>query len=495
MARAVKKGAAMRSRHPSIVVLTALAASALSSATASSALAQKRPAAQPVPTVPAAPTAPNAPTPPVTDSTDELIAHLRVPGGLTADGAAARASKVSPRNAEGQAGTQAAEAQASLARLGWVPRVRATAQYSRLSHVDESPEAASFGITSLRNQYTNSASIEVPLSDYLLRTPHQVASAAHGARSARYSERATLLQVEADARVAYFEWVRARLQVVTARQGLALVDESLATTAKQVQAGTASRADLLRLESRRADAELTLRRATDASAFNEDRLRTLIGATDGEPLAVGDDIASVDARALAEVRAAPPASRWRSAAGQRPEIQALREAERSARSDAKAAIADYLPRLSAFGEVAYDNPNARAFPQEDEFSSSWTAGLQLSWDFNAALGAPRTREAAFARAGARRAQAAQQAEQVRADVLAARQAVDQAEVAISVGERGLAAAEESHRVRRALQGAGRATAVEVIDSETELTRARVALVDARIDLHVALVRWRLAVGH
>jgi outer membrane protein TolC len=63
-----------------------------------------------------------------------------------------------------------------------------------------------------------------------------------------------------------------------------------------------------------------------------------------------------------------------------------------------------------------------------------------------------------------------------------------------VGERGLAAAEESYRVRRALQGAGRATAVEVIDAETELTRARVDLIDARIDLHVALVRWRLAAG-
>ncbi|HKE13536.1 MAG TPA: TolC family protein [Kofleriaceae bacterium] len=478
----------MNSRLPRITLFAALAAGALSGASASSAQAQshKKSAAQPPPAAPA------APTPQGAGSTDELIAHLRVPGGLTSEGAAARARGVSPRNAEGRANTEAAEAQASQAKLGWVPRVRATAQYARLSDVDQ-PDLG-FPVTTLRNQYSNSASIEVPLSDYALRVPNQIASARHGAESARHSERATTLQVEADARVAYFEWVRARLQVVTAQQGLALVDESLATTATQVQAGTASRADLLRLESRRADAELTLRRATDAAAFNEDRLRTLIGATDGETLAVGDDITQVDPAALAEVHASEPAVRWRGAAGDRAEIKALREAELSAESDAKTAIADYLPRLSAFGEVAYDNPNSRVFPPEDKFTSSWTAGLQLTWDLNTALAAPTTREQAFARARARQAQAGQQAEQVRADVLAARQAVDQAQVAIQVGERGLAAAEESHRVRRALQGAGRATAVEVIDSETELTRARVTLVDARIDLHVALVRWRLAVG-
>ncbi len=490
----------MMRRSHRILFFAAIAAATFAGTMASSAHGQprpgsrpaSRPAAQPAP---AGQPAPSQPAAPGTDSTSELIAGLRVEGGLTADAAAARARRVSPRNAEGRANSQAAEALHDRSKIGWIPRVRASAQYARLSKVNPPPEAEQFGIEFFRNQYTNRAQVEVPLSDYVMRTPHQVASARHGAESARQSERATRREVEADARIAYYEWVRARLQVITAERGLALVDESLNTTASQVRAGTASRADLLRLESRHADAELTLRRASDAAARSEDRLRTIIGATDGEPLAVGEDIATIDPAALSQVRAASPSSLWRTAAGRRPETLALRAAERSAESDAKAARADLFPRLSAFGEVAYDNPNARAFPQEDEFSTSWTVGLELSWDFNLALGAPRAADEARARARARRAQVAQQAELVRDEVLAARQAVDQAEVAISVGERGLAAAEEGYRVRRALQGAGRATAVEVIDSETELTRARVALIDARIDLHVALVRWRLAVAN
>jgi outer membrane protein TolC len=431
---------------------------------------------------------------PAADSTAELIAGLRVEGGLTADAAAARAGKVSPRSAESQADTTAADARVGLARLGWIPRMRLSAQYARLSKVDTPDLGPGLEIQSLRNQWTNRAQIEVPLSDYLLRTPHQVASARHGADSARHSERATLLSVQSDARIAYYEWVRARLQTVTAERGLALVDESLATTRAQVEAGTANRADLLRLESRRADAELTLRRASDAAIFREDRLRTLIGAPNGEQIAVGEDLARVSADALAEVRKTSPGELWPSAARGRPEVRALRSAEQSALEEAKAARADLFPRLSAFGEFAYDNPSSRVFPAEDEFTSTWIAGIELTWDVNAALAAPKSGAEARARAAARKAQANQQIELVRADVLAARQEVDQAEVAIEVGERGLAAAEESYRVRRALQGAGRATAVEVIDAETELTRARVALVDARIDLHVALVRWRLAVG-
>jgi outer membrane protein len=175
-------------------------------------------------------------------------------------------------------------------------------------------------------------------------------------------------------------------------------------------------------------------------------------------------------------------------------VRARTAAGRSADEAARAARADLFPRLSAFGEIAHDNPSARVLPQEEEFTTTWMAGLQLSWDFNLALGAPKQRDEAAARARARRAQAAQQSERVRAEILAARQQVNQAEAAIEVGQRGLASAEEGYRVRRALLGAGRATAVEVIDAETELTRARVALVDAHIDLHVALVRWRLAVG-
>jgi len=70
----------------------------------------------------------------------------------------------------------------------------------------------------------------------------------------------------------------------------------------------------------------------------------------------------------------------------------------------------------------------------------------------------------------------------------------EARVAEQTTARGLAAAEESYRTRRLLFQNGRATTVELLDAETELTRARLEAIGARIDGRVAEVRLAYAVG-
>jgi outer membrane protein len=63
-----------------------------------------------------------------------------------------------------------------------------------------------------------------------------------------------------------------------------------------------------------------------------------------------------------------------------------------------------------------------------------------------------------------------------------------------VTHHGLAAAEESYRVRRELYRAGRAPLVEVTDAETELTNARLQMADSHIQARIALVQLRHALG-
>jgi outer membrane protein len=60
--------------------------------------------------------------------------------------------------------------------------------------------------------------------------------------------------------------------------------------------------------------------------------------------------------------------------------------------------------------------------------------------------------------------------------------------------KGLSASEEGYRVRRELLNADRATAVELVDAETDLTRARIAAINARVDLRVAIAQLRHALG-
>jgi outer membrane protein TolC len=85
-------------------------------------------------------------------------------------------------------------------------------------------------------------------------------------------------------------------------------------------------------------------------------------------------------------------------------------------------------------------------------------------------------------------------DRIQNEVLAAAQAVDEAEVALGTTERGLVAAEESFRVRKLLFANGRATTVEVLDAETDLTQARYEAVGARIDRGVARARLARALG-
>ncbi len=78
--------------------------------------------------------------------------------------------------------------------------------------------------------------------------------------------------------------------------------------------------------------------------------------------------------------------------------------------------------------------------------------------------------------------------------MAAARAQQESAAVLATTARGLAAAEESHRVRQALFAEGRATSVELTDAETDLVRARLAAVDARIDAGLARVRLQTATG-
>ena len=59
---------------------------------------------------------------------------------------------------------------------------------------------------------------------------------------------------------------------------------------------------------------------------------------------------------------------------------------------------------------------------------------------------------------------------------------------------GLVAAEENYRVRRELYRAGKATIVEVTDAETDLTRARLDVVNSHVDVRIARVALSHALG-
>lgn len=420
----------------------------------------------------------------------EVAALLGQQGGLTADAAADRAAKTSPEVRRKLAEVAAANAQAAQASLVRVPQVSATARYTRLSDITLPEIVPGFSFPVVLNNYNFDAQVAVPISDYLLTFPSVTAAARAGADAARISERSTKVDVGSDARVAYYEWVRAKLQALVAHRLVAQVDASLTQVRALAEVQRLSRADLMRVEAQHAQAELTAAQLDNVVILREQQLRIAIGAEPSETLTIGEDVrADLEVPALTDTDAAVT-----SAGASRLDIKAL-DAGVTAKERARDALkSSRYPRLSAFAQVNYDRPNQRIFPAEEKFDFTWAAGVQLTWTLNDTLVTGPKLDQAAAEINELREDKTRLMDGVRLQIVAAQNAVTVAQKSIQVSADGLAAAEESYRVRKELLAAERATAVEIVDAETQLTQARFAAINARIDLRVALAQLQHATG-
>ncbi len=426
---------------------------------------------------------------------DPELGALYIPGGLTSDAAAGRARVASPAVARRLAELESAVIAIETAKLARVPQVSAKLAYTRLSSVEQGviPIAAgsssSLTFPQLLDSYVAQAQIVVPLSDYVLRHPGTIGAAKLGAEAARSSALASSNDAASTARRAYYEWIRARLQLVISQRQLWQVQGNLARVREVYAAGRAPRADLLRIESQEAETEQLVDRLRTGAQLREEILRLQIGARPGETLTIGEDV-----RALVAASSGSTDDLMARAIAKRPELRALRLAAEATEQRRIAERAKQLPRLSAFGTAEYSNPNQRVFPADDKFTGSWTAGLQLTWSLDEALVSRTQTRRLLADQRALAADHEAAVRDVRIAVISAQQHVDNARRAIASTAKGLEAAEEGYRVRRALLAAERVTAVELVDAETDLARARIAALDARIDLRIAIADLEHAIG-
>src|SRR6185436_7695120 len=136
------------------------------------------------------------------------------------------------------------------------------------------------------------------------------------------------------ARVAYYAWARARLQATVAERSLAQARAHLKDVNTAHESGTASKADVLRVESQVASAELLVTRAQSATKVLEDRLRTVMHDDSGRAYEVGEDLRVTPPAALER-----PESLVAEAVQKRLETRALAETASAINAQASAARA------------------------------------------------------------------------------------------------------------------------------------------------------------
>jgi outer membrane protein len=429
---------------------------------------------------------------------DKQLDAMFVAGGLTSDQAAARAGTVSPTVARRVAEVAEQTAAATTTYLQGVPQIGGKLSYTRNSFIAPfsfgimipgvDPSALAFNF--LQNFYVAEASISIPLSDYLYRYPKLVGAAKLAVQAAHTSHDAAFVSAGEDARQAYYEWLRARLQVLVAQRQVVQVKTTLEQVRAQAEVQRISRADLFRVESQEADAEQTAAQLTNIAELREEQLRVMLQLPEGQPLAIGEDIRK---------DVTPPGIQklddmMSHVAEHRLDYLAIVEGIDARDKQKDAEYSGYVPKLSAFGVADYANPNQRVFPQVDKFTGTWAVGVQATWNLNDALTANVNQERLAAQANELRADQESFLRQTRIEVLQAQQNVQLAVHDLATTATGLKSAEESYRVRKELLAAERATAVELVDAETDLTRARIASLNARIDLRVAIAQLIHALG-
>lgn len=504
----MKRNVVRRSSLPVLVVIGAVVLPASVAA---------QPAPPPPPVAPPPAIAPRAP------AVDTLaIALAPRPGGLTPAEVGKTASRTKYSVRAKQAELQAAAARVDQALVSYFPRITVAATYTRLSEVvsgslgaggivgaanlgplkvdatgavvdskGQPVGAAAFSFPSPPlNSYSFVAALSVPVSDYLLRLSQGYASASRAEKSKRFEAEAEALQAAADAKIAYFNWVRAKGQLVVAKEAVEQAKAHVDDANKAFAVGLISKTDVLRLDAQVAAAQQLEAEAGSFVAIAAEQLRVTLHLPPDRAMEIGSDVMHEPVVAPAETLAQLQDQGLQ----RRLEIRALDETILSLKEVESVARAGYFPRIDAFADAVYANPNQRFVPAQNRFDFSWDAGVRLSWTLNDTFSTIGSAAEAKARVATVTEQKGSLRDGVRIEVASAYADVMKAAPTIEAAERGVVASEENLRVRRELFKQGKTTSLDLVDSETELTRARLRRLDARVGMLVAKTRLEHATG-
>ena len=433
------------------------------------------------------------------------------PGGLTADQAAARAIESSLAVQQQQQAVAEAAARVDEAFYSFFPRISTNARYTRLSSLtppalgggslvattappgtpNPTPTVAfALSFPVFLNQASIGAGIAIPLSDYALRISKANEAASNARAAAQLNELAAKAKAQSDARIGFYNWLRTLGAVTVTEQTLADRRTHLADAKLLFAAGTVSNVDVLRAEADVTGGEQQLARARSLSRLAERSLKLLLQLPSEDRLAPGEPLTAPVQPAVGEVRTFTQRAR-----DSRPELKSIDETLKALAQQKAITRAGNYPSLYANADALLANPNPRVQPAtKQEWVPTWSAGLLLTWSPNDLLVSNQQIHGQQARIAQLESQRAQLADGLDLETTSAFEDLSQAQFAIDASTKQLGAAEEAFRVTQVLYREGRALQTTLEDVETQVTLARLSLLNAHADLHVARVKLDHATG-
>jgi outer membrane protein TolC len=406
--------------------------------------------------------------------------------------ATARSLETSHRLGELAARREGNDAFVQSVRAGGLPQLAVLGGYTRTNHVDE------FGIPqpngSVRLLYP-----DVPDNwrsrvdlQWPLYTGGRIQALTEAARAEALASARDVDAARTDLR---FEVARAYWGLVTAREGVKVVEGALrrveaylADAKARFDAGFVASNDVFAAEAQRSLQQALLIEARNLVGVSTLALARLAGLPPGTII---EPTESLDLAPSPGAEAAQLVEEARRRRDDRAAIEARRAAA-AARVDA--AGAGFKPVVSVLGGADMARPNPKIFPRADEWQGSWDLGISAAWSV---FDGGRTRAdvataAAAARAWHERLQ--DYDTQLDAEIRQRLLEAGSSRARVTAARDAVRSAAEARRVLEERYRAGVATSTEVLDAQVVLLEAELGAARALAALRLADAGLERAVG-
>lgn len=441
---------------------------------------------------------------------EDLIPEL-TSGALDEGTAVTRALELGITAQQAQLAEDAALASLRVARRAFTPHIEASFRYTRLS--DYTPGTISTFNTpgcladlaacqASPNDYYVDAVLQEPildqfaanlqvssrLSDLIGARRHQLRAARANLEASAANAELSRLQAAETAISAYWELVRARAQLTLAQQARDVAATRAGEAAQRRAAGVSTDADAIAAVAGATAYDQVVAAAEIRAEYAEAYLRDLLRWPAEETLGVEGDLLPLP-ELPAQLDSLAAEAQERS-----PQLAAARAQADAADAQADAQRAGQMPTLDVAFNLDSANPNSRIFPQETVFTTTWDLTVQVGWSLDGALIAGAQRQQQRANAESARLAAQDASEALARQVLQARGNLAAALVAVEAQRLAAAGARERDRVAAARAEAGVSTMSDREASASDYLGARLDLVDAIVEAHLAHARLRRVLG-
>ncbi len=391
------------------------------------------------------------------------------------------ASKVHPELKSAIALKNAAVAQVIQARSVYFPQVSFSSSYTRSENGNRTTNSSLPGIVNASDSYQTSMSLNQKIYDFG-RTAYSVIAARENLKATEYDILTTSDGIILSVRESYYNAVAAEKVLQVTQETIQQQELHLKQASGFYQVGKRSKIEVTKAKVDLANAQLNLIKAENAVELTKIQLANAIGIEKLPNKPLNDQINFVEMK-MDKNRALEYAK------NHRPELLKMISTENIYNARLKQAKAEWYPTINGSTSYGY-NDNNYVF----ENNNSWSWGLSLNFDVftggsrNAQITSSRENLSSIS------SQKVRLWQNITLEVQQVLLNLEEAKKRISVLETALDQARENFSLAQGRYEVGVGDNIEFSDARIALQQAKIDLIKAILDYHIARAQLEKAIG-